>query len=405
MSVVVSQMGARMHYAVPRILHEAGALERLYTDICAVQGFPRLLAGVPRDWQPSAMRRLLGRVPAGLPRSRIRSFPAMGAWQVMERMRARDQAEETRLALLEAQAFSRAVVRSGFGSAAGFYGIAGECLEQLRAARARGLWTVVEQIIAPRDMVERLVAAEAQRFPAWGTVRFDPHAWAFAQRERHEWEIADRIVCPSHFVRNGVIAEGGPAEKCVVVPYGIDTQRFAAPTRKRGKRLRVLTVGAVGLRKGSPYVVETARALGRDAEFRMIGGLAGLPDPALAAASNLELLGTVPRAEIARHFAWADLFLLPSACEGSATVTYEALAAGLPVVATPNAGSVVEDGLSGFIVPLGDTGAIVAALHRLGDERTLDAMSRAAVARAAEFDLAAYGRRLLAALAPLRDAA
>jgi glycosyltransferase involved in cell wall biosynthesis len=86
-------------------------------------------------------------------------------------------------------------------------------------------------------------------------------------------------------------------------------------------------------------------------------------------------------------------------------VTYEALAAGLPVVATPNAGSVVEDGTSGFIVPLGDTGAIVAALQRLGDERTLDAMSRAAVARAAEFDLAAYGRRLLAALAPLRDAA
>ena len=77
MSVVVSQMGARMHYAVPRILHEAGALERLYTDICAVQGFPRLLAGVPRDWQPSAMRRLLGRVPAGLPRSRIRSKAGM----------------------------------------------------------------------------------------------------------------------------------------------------------------------------------------------------------------------------------------------------------------------------------------------------------------------------------------
>jgi hypothetical protein len=403
MSVVVSQMGARMHYAVPRILHEAGALERLYTDICAVQGFPRLLAGVPRDWQPSAMRRLLGRVPAGLPRSRIRSFPAMGAWQVMERMRARDQTEETRLALLEARAFSRAVVREGFGRAVGFYGIAGECLEQLHAARARGLWTVVEQIIAPRDMVERLVAGEAARFPNWGRARFDPHAWAFAQRERHEWEIADLIICPSEFVRAGIVAEGGPAEKCVIVPYGVDVKRFSAPVRQYEERLRVLTVGAVGLRKGSPYVVEAARQLGDVAEFRMIGGLAGLPKD-FEKPDNLQLLGTVPRAEMAAQFAWGDVFLLPSACEGSATVTYEALAAGLPVITTPNAGSVVEDGVSGFIVPLGDVDAIVSALRRLVDAREMHgAMSRAAIVRAADFDLAAYGRRLLAALAPLRQ--
>jgi glycosyltransferase involved in cell wall biosynthesis len=403
MSVVVSQMGARMHYAVPRILHEAGALERLYTDICAVQGFPRLLHTLPRDWQPNPLRRLLGRVPAGLPRSRIRSFPAMGAWQVMERMRARDQAEETRLALLEARAFSRAVVRAGFGRAVGFYGIAGECLEQLHAARARGLWTVVEQIIAPRDMVERLVAGEAARFPDWGQARFDPHAWAFAQRERREWEAADLIVCPSEFVRAGIIAEGGPAEKCVTVPYGIDVQRFSAPARQYGGRLRVLTVGAVGLRKGSPYVVEAARRLGDVAEFRMIGGLAGLPKD-FEKPDNLQLLGTVPRAEMAAQFAWGHVFLLPSACEGSATVTYEALAAGLPVITTPNAGSVVEDSVSGFIVPLGDVDAIVSALRRLVDAREMHgAMARAAIARAADFDLAAYGRRLLAALAPLRQ--
>jgi glycosyltransferase involved in cell wall biosynthesis len=402
MSVVVSQMGARMHYAVPRILHEAGALERLYTDICAVQGFPRLLAGLPHDWQPKALRRLLGRIPAGLPTSRIHSFPTMGAWQVLERMRARDPTEETRLALLEARAFSHAVVRGGFGQAAGFYGISGECLEQIEAAKARGMWTVVEQIIAPRAIVERLVAAEAERFPAWGGAHFNPHAWAFAQRERREWAVADLIVCPSQFVRDGVIAEGGPAEKCVVVPYGIDVQRFSAPDRQRSGRLRVLTVGAVGLRKGSPYVLAAAQRVGDAAEFRVIGDLAGLPD-SIEKPDNLQILGVVPRAEIAAHFAWADVFLLPSACEGSATVTYEALAAGLPVIATPNTGSVIEDGVSGFIVGLGDTNAIVSALKSLVDERRMtDEMSRAAILRAAEFDLKAYGRRLLAALEPLK---
>ncbi|HEY4203090.1 MAG TPA: glycosyltransferase family 4 protein [Devosiaceae bacterium] len=399
--IVVSQMGARMHYAVPRILNEAGLLERLYTDICAVQGFPRLLKSLPRRAQPKALRRLLGRVPVGIPPQAIRSFPTMGALQVMERMRLKNPADETVLVLAEARAFSRAVVRRGFCGATGFYGIAGECLEQLRAARAKGLWTAVEQIIAPRDIVESLVAAEATRFPAWGQTAFDPHAWAFGKRERNEWDVADLIVCPSEFVRAAVIAEGGPAEKCVVVPYGIDPERFRAPVRAHDGPLRVLTVGAIGLRKGSPYVVEAARRLLATAEFRMVGGIG--VDRGLLEAPNLTLLGQIPRAEIAAQFAWADVFLLPSACEGSATVTYEALAAGLPLIVTPNTGSVVEDGVSGIVVPLGDIEAIVAALRCLDEDRDkLAMMSAAAVERGNHFDLDAYGRRLLEALAPLR---
>ncbi len=401
--IVVSQMGARMHYAVPRILNEAGLLERLYTDICAVQGFPRLLKSLPQRIQPQAVRRLLGRVPTGIPTDHISSFPAMGALQVMERMRAKNAREETPLGLAEARAFSRAVVRRGFCGAAGFYGIAGECLEQLCAAKARGLWTAVEQIIAPRDMLESLVAMEAARFPAWGHAAFDPHAWAFGKRERNEWAIADLIICPSQFVRAGVIAEGGPTEKCVVVPYGIDREQFRVPPRGHHGKLRVLTVGAVGLRKGSPYVVEAARALGDIAEFRMVGGV-DEPTRSLAKLPNVQLLGIVARTEVAAQFAWADVFLLPSACEGSATVTYEALAAGLPLVVTPNTGSVVEDGVSGVLVPLGDVGAIVGALRALHEDRTrLAAMSAAAIRRSGEFDLDAYGRRLLAALVPLRQ--
>jgi glycosyltransferase involved in cell wall biosynthesis len=392
-----------MHYAVPHILGEAGLLERFYTDICAVQGFPRLLAFVPRRWQPRPMRRLAGRVPA-VPNDKIRSFPLLGAYQVARRLRAAGPAEETRLALLDGKAFSHAVRRAGFGRASGFYGIAGECLEQVQAARALGLWTVVEQIIAPRDVVDRLIAGEAARFPDWAEGRpADPYAAAFARRERAEWAAADLIICPSDFVRDSVAAVGGPADNCVLIPYGIDISRFDVPRRSRGRRLRVLTVGAVGLRKGSPYVVEAARQMVGEAQFRMVGAIGAGLAGSLLWSPNLELCGAVPRAEIAAHFAWADVFLLPSACEGSATVTYEALAAGLPVIATPNAGSVVEDGVSGHVVPLGETEPIVGALRTLaGDAARLEAMSQAARARAADYDIAAYGRRLLAALAPLQ---
>ena len=53
MSVMVAQLGARMHYAVPRILERVGLLERLYTDICAQKGWPRWLRMVPSALRPA----------------------------------------------------------------------------------------------------------------------------------------------------------------------------------------------------------------------------------------------------------------------------------------------------------------------------------------------------------------
>jgi glycosyltransferase involved in cell wall biosynthesis len=93
------------------------------------------------------------------------------------------------------------------------------------------------------------------------------------------------------------------------------------------------------------------------------------------------------------------VFLLASICEGSATVCYEALAAGLPVVTTPNAGSVIRDGIDGFIVPIRDGPAIAGRLRLLaGDRERLSWMSANATARSREFTVEKYGDRLVGAI-------
>ena len=75
------------------------------------------------------------------------------------------------------------------------------------------------------------------------------------------------------------------------------------------------------------------------------------------------------------------------------------VAAGLPVITTPNAGSVVRDGIEGFIVPIRDAGAIVERLERLArDRELLGWMSDKALERSAEFTVDRYGERLVAAL-------
>ncbi|MGO8926613.1 MAG: glycosyltransferase family 4 protein [Limisphaerales bacterium] len=410
---MVAQLGARMHYAVPRILAEAKMLEHFYIDICAVQGWPRWLRLVPDLVRPAAVRRLLSRVPHGVPPELVTAFNDFGR----EYARRRNTATSERFAvhLWAGTEFCRRILKNGFGGAGAVFTFNSAGLEILQRARREGLRAVMEQTIAPMRVELELSKEERARFADWEIVsEINNCAAEYCQREEAEWQAAEVILCGSEFVRDGIAQCGGPVEKCVVVPYGVD---IPSPHGGEGGRradevattnlqpstldrpLRVLTVGTVGLRKGSPYVLEAAKQLKGKAVFRMVGSIGVTSQAQAQLREYLELTGQVPRSDIAKHFAWADVFLLPSLCEGSATVTYEALGYGLPVICTPNTGSVARDGMEGFIVPVRDATAIAGRIERLAQDVELRAqMAAKAKARAAEFTVAAYGRRLLAAL-------
>ena len=403
-TIVVSQLGARMHYAVPRILAREGQLGQFFTDICGTKSWPALLGKMPPSLLPRAVRRLAGRVPSGVPAELITDFPLFGLRSGIRRLRIGNALEEISHAVWAGSHFSTLVARRGFHDAAGLYAYSGDALEQIEAAKCQGMWTAVEQIVAPRRVLETILEEEMRRFPDWaGPPQRNPFADALAARERAEWQIADCIVCPSAFVRDHVVAEGGPAERCVVIPYGVDAeQRFGPPGRTPGP-LRVLAVGEVGLRKGSPYVLQAAERLGAAARIRMVG-----PDRLPASirrrlGRSVEVRGIVPRQQIAAEYHWADVFLLPSLCEGSATVVYEALAAGLPVITTYSTGSVVRDGVEGLVVPERDPQAIVEAIRHLAENEALRAeLSENARRTAREHTVEKYGRRLLDTLSRLQ---
>jgi glycosyltransferase involved in cell wall biosynthesis len=399
MSVVVAQLGARMHYAVPRILERAGLLDRLYTDICATKGWPRFLGLIPRSCRPARMQRLLNRVPEGIPARRITAFTRLGLEYAGHLNQAQNADERNKAYLWSGPEFCRRVIAKGFGKAKAVYTFNSAGLEILLEARRRGLQGIMEQTIAPRSVERVLLREETARFPAWEppeeeTSRVDE----YCARESAEWNAADLVVCGSEFVREGIIASGGPKDRCVVVPYGVERKEFvAAKAARRPGPLRVLTVGAVGLRKGTPYVLEAARQMGARAEFRLVGAIHLLPGAEKHLRRHVQLTGIIPRSEIAAQYEWADVFLLPSLCEGSATVTYEAMFQGLPVICTPQTGSVIRDGLDGFIVPAQSSDAIVEKLERFAAKPDLLAvMSESSRQRSREFTLEKYGERLIA---------
>jgi glycosyltransferase involved in cell wall biosynthesis len=394
-----------MHYAVPSLLHRAGSLERFYTDFYAGAGPTRLLSLMPRRWRGDAINRALGRVARDLPEDRIRSYPLLGLEYYVRQAFAKNARARNEVFLWVGEEFGRLVTRDGFGKACGVYTFTTAALEILKAARHEGLTTALEQTIAPRAVEEELLAIERRSFPGWERVwDQDISITRTTERERAEWHLADIIICGSEFVRQGVAQCGGPAERCLVIPYGVDATFSRATRAPHDGPLRVLSVGQAGLRKGIAYAVETARLLGGAAKFRWIGSADLLPSARRYVERYVTLVGAVPRNQILPHFEWADVFFLPSVCEGSATVTYEALISGLPVIATPNTGSVVTEGLNGFIVPPRDIQTMADRLQRLNLDRGMLSKMQEAARRSWEVaSLEAYERRLLPALSGVID--
>jgi glycosyltransferase involved in cell wall biosynthesis len=265
-------------------------------------------------------------------------------------------------------------------------------LRSLHRAREMGMVTVVERASAHPVYQARLLKEE---FARWG-LPFRSSQVVIA-RALAEMTLADYILIPSDFVRQSFLEERFPEERLIQIPFGVDTTRFRPSEAPAARPFRALFVGQVGIRKGVPYLLEAWRRLGwRDAELWLVGRVLPECRPILERYRDLPGLHLVGHLDDPVEAYWqADVFVFPSIEEGSALVTYEALACGLPVVTTPNAGSVVRDGVEGFIVPIREVEALAAALERLrADEQLRREMGRAARARAEEFTWDKYGDQL-----------
>lgn len=268
-------------------------------------------------------------------------------------------------------------------------------LLSFRAARETGAVSVLNQVTGHIEAALAIFREEAERAPDFAEALTAPPAWII-ERCRQEALEADRVLVPSNYVRATMIARGTPAERISVLPYGVDVERFRPQPPGERKVFRMLFVGNLSQRKGLKYLLEAVRRLKLpNSELVLVGRIVGSAAALAPYADVFRHVRHVPYHEVHRLFADADLFVYPSLHEGSAFATYEALASGLPVIATPNTGSVVRDGVDGYLVPPRDVEALMARIERLYRDPTLRAqMAAQARERALEFTWAAYRERL-----------
>jgi glycosyltransferase involved in cell wall biosynthesis len=265
-------------------------------------------------------------------------------------------------------------------------------VRSLLKARALGMVTIVDRASShPRYQLHLL----EQEYDRWGLTY--KTAAKSIQRNVKEIHLADYVLIPSEFARSSFVKERYPSKKLLQIPFGVDNHRFQPAEKNGTSTFQVLFVGQIGPRKGVGYLLEAWQCLGwKDAQLNLLGSIEPQFRPILREyrhLSGLKLFNYVP--DPLDFFHQADVFAFPSIEEGSALVTYEAMACGLPLITTPNAGSVLRDGLEGFLVPIRDADALAMRLEELrSNEKLRSSMGTAARQRALEFTWQKYGLRL-----------
>jgi glycosyltransferase involved in cell wall biosynthesis len=260
---------------------------------------------------------------------------------------------------------------------------------------------VLDGSIAHPALKEKIYANLRSEFPDWaGQMRPKP-SW-MVEVEQRELEDADQIVVATSFTRNSYLDAGIDTEKIFVNPYGTDLDFF--PSKWDGpsvsisqEKVQFVFMGTISARKGIPWLLRVWRNhpdLHKKATLSL-AGYGHIPSGiTLPAGVNIE--GFILPQQRNAYLHRADVFVFPSYFEGFAQVIIEAMACGLPVIATPHtaAPEVMRDGESGFIINPGDDEALANALRHFTEHRNaIETMGRNARLDVLPFTWEAYGAR------------
>ena len=388
-AVVVAQMGARHNYAYARALEQYGILHALVTDYCnsvgGKQGFmfqSRLSSATQRRVVDISPDRLKSYSLVNFVGTACKLLPSYQRYAI----------EDLVLGIIGwRQCIGSDVIVNTFGNSG----------PMLVWAKSSGIKIVTDMIIAG-DFLEN-EQREQLEFPGWElkTVS-DKEIKSNDRKISHLLDVSDVVLCPSKRVAASLRKFSSFDEsKCFVLPYPSPS---CGPQSVLPELKRVLFAGTVCLRKGIQYLAAASKLLSsKTSRFKFV--VAGA-DPfgigRRVECSELEFLGQVSKDDMASEMARADVLCLPTVAEGSAGVIYEAIAYGVPVVTTGAAGSLIEDGVSGFVIPERDALVLAERIVQVCDNRRLrNEMSVEALQLAKKCGFDAWSAQLIAMIEKL----
>jgi glycosyltransferase involved in cell wall biosynthesis len=376
--------------AVLAALDGAGLLEVFFTTV-GVRGetaLPRLL--------PEMVRRTVERRSFVTRNARIEFHP----WKEMLRLAGRETIDSVCFDLDAHVAEACGQRRDGLRAV---YCYEDAARDTFRIAREHGWTTFYDLPIAYWETSQCLLREEAERWPQWEpTLVGTRDSREKLDRKTEELEFADVVLCPSQFVLDSLPAEARLNKRCVVAEFGspsvanLENEKLERDT---GGMLRVLFAGSLTQRKGLADLFAAMKLLKRsDVELIVMGAPVAPLEFYRRQFAGFRYEAPRPHNEVLQLMRSCHLFVLPSIVEGRALVQQEAMACGLPLIVTANAGGqdLIEEGRTGFLVPIRSPEILAQKIDWFADHReVLPEMNAAAHAKAAEYTWTAYGQKIL----------
>lgn len=251
---------------------------------------------------------------------------------------------------------ARQIERNPVDASHTFSGVAEEILNDARAKqKIRSLVRASSHILVQKQIL-------ADEYKRTGINPIGPSEWMI-QRELREYEEADLIITLSSWCRQTFLNQGVQEEKVFTIRSGNQLAKFKASPDvmherlrriQNGSSLRVLTTGSVNLRKGLWDALEVFADAPAGVEFTWVGEVHPQVRKLLSDKNpNCRFHARVSQFELKHFYAEADLFMTLSLEEGYAAVIGQALASGLPVLATQHAGvDHIREGQNGWVIPI-----------------------------------------------------
>lgn len=217
---------------------------------------------------------------------------------------------------------------------------------------------------------------------------------------------ADKWVAVSRYTGRAAKTAFGASDPNVI-HNGVDTEFFSPPPepRTRSGPFRILYVGNLSKRKGADLLPLIMAKLGPQFELRYTSGLRAAET--FKPQANMRSIGRLDQHQMRTAYHESDVVLFPSRLEGLSYAAAEAMACGVPLIATDSSSfpEMIEDGISGRLCPVDDVDAFVEAIRSYAEAPAVLARARTAARAAAvqKFDAAVMGRKyleLLLALVP-----
>jgi glycosyltransferase involved in cell wall biosynthesis len=281
----------------------------------------------------------------------------------------------------------------------------GSCIRTIRSARRHGVpsFREVPNAHTAATFADSVRASESTGvfLPRGASHRFDARR---LRQEELEFTLSDFLLVPSEYVANSFTERGIDPERLLRHQYGYDPAQFHPRGRADSERpFTAVFVGRGEPAKGLHLALRSwlDSAATDNVRFLILGRL--LPQYRRYLADMLDhpsvaTLGFVPNvADVLRE---ADVLVLPTYTEGSALVTYEAMACGVVPLVSTSAGAPVRDGIDGFLHDPEDVRALGRQLVQLSsDSNLLHRMRQAAITASAGLTWESAAVRLLAAYA------